>query len=80
MQESGEAVPVAGSSFDYDKIRSIVYQVLEVRERQSNSQMLEQAIEKQEELKLKEEDNPLSVLDENALNGILASLAAFQEQ
>lgn len=80
MQQSGEVVPVVGSSLDYDMIRSIVYQVLEERKRQSYSQMQEQVIEKQEEPKLKEEDNPLSELDENALNGILASLAAFNEQ
>lgn len=75
MQQSGEVISVAGSSFDYDRIRSIVYQVLEERERQNGSPKLEQ-----EKPVQKEEDNMLSGLDDNALNGILASIAAFQEQ
>ncbi len=80
MQQSGEAVPTVGSPLDYDRIRNIVYQVLEERERQDNLQMPEQTVTMQEEPKPEEEDNPLSELDENALNGILASIAAFQEQ
>lgn len=42
--------------------------------------MPKQTVTMQEEPKPEEEDNPLSELDENALNGILASIAAFQEQ
>lgn len=80
MQQSGEVVPAAGSPLDYDRIRNIVYQVLEERERQDNFQMPKQTATMQEEPKPEEEDNPLSELDENALNGIMASIAAFQEQ
>mgnify|MGYP003436158314 CR=1 FL=1 len=80
MQESGEAVRVVRRSFDYDNIKSIVYQVLEERERQNKSPMSKWAMEKQKEIKLKEEDNPLSVLDKDVLDGILTSLAAFKAQ
>lgn len=80
LQQSGEVVPVVGSALDYDRIRNIVYQVLEERERQDNFQMPKQTVAMQEEPKPDEEDNPLSELDENDLNGILASIAAFQEQ
>lgn len=80
LQQSREVVSAAGSSFDCDRIRSIVCQVLEERERQDNFQMPKQTVAKQEESKSEEEDNPLSELDENALNGILASIVAFQEQ
>ena len=80
MQQSGEVVPATGSPLDYDRIRNIVYQVLEEREQQDNFQMPKQTVTMQEEPKPEEEDNPLSELDENALNGILASIAAFQEQ
>ena len=80
IHQNGEVVPRTGSSFDYDRIRSIVCQVLEERERQGNSQMPERTKAKQEESKPKEEDNLLSGLDEYALSGILASIAAFQEQ
>lgn len=75
MQQSGEVIPASGSSFDYDRIRSIVYQVLEERERQNGYPLQEQMVDKQPE-----ENSSLSGLDENALNGILASIAAFQEQ
>jgi hypothetical protein len=80
MQQSGEGVPATESSFDYDRVRNIVYQVLEERERQGNSQVPKHTMAKQEKSKPEEEDNPLSKLDENALNGILASIAAFQKK
>lgn len=79
MQQNGGMVP-EGSPFDYDRIRNIVYQVLEERTRQDNSQMPKQTVTMQEEPEPKESDNLLSKLDENALNGILASIAAFQQQ
>ncbi len=80
IQQSVEVLPAAGSSFDYDRIRSIVHQVLEERERQNGSPKPEQVTAKQEEQEQKEEDNLLSEMDDDALNGILASIAAFQEQ
>lgn len=77
MRQSGEMI---GSSYTHDKIRSIVYQVMEERERQGNSYTVVPIIAKQEKVKPMEENNLLSRLDDNALNGILASIAAFQEQ
>lgn len=79
-QQNGKVTPSVGNSFDYARIRSIVYQVLEEKEQQNGSLKLEQVVMRQEKSEQKEEVDLLSVLDDNTVNGILASIAAFQEQ
>ena len=80
MQESGEAVHT-GSTYDYERIRKVVLQVIEERESETGILIKKVPLEEipKEELKPKKED-VFTSLDEDALSGIMASLAAFQQQ
>ena len=80
MQERGEVVPKA-SSLDYEWIRGVVLQVIEERERKMGMPVEKVSLEEipKKEPETKRED-VLTSLDEDALNGIIASLAAFQRQ
>ena len=80
MQESGELVPTAGA-YDYERIRRVVLQVIEERESQMGMPVKTVALEKlpKKESEHKKED-VFTSLDEDALSGIMASLAAFQQQ
>ena len=76
MQESGEAVHT-GSAYDYERIRRVVLQVIEERERQMGAPVREVVLP--EEKKNEPEEDVLTSLDDDALNGIMASLAAFSK-
>ena len=77
MQESGEAVS-SGGTYDYERIRRVVLQVIEERERQTGVPEREVALP--EEKKKEPEEDMLTSLDDDTLSGIMASLAAFQQQ
>lgn len=79
MQESGEAVPTGGA-YDYERIRRVVLQVIEERERQIGVPVREVALPEEKKKEPEQEEDMLTSLDEDALNGIMASLAAFQQQ
>lgn len=79
MQESGEAV-LTGGTYDYERIRRVVLQVIEERERQIGVPVREVALPEEKKKELEQEEDMLTSLDEDALNGIMASLAAFQQQ
>ena len=80
MQESGEAVS-AGGAYDYERIRRVVLQVIEERESQTGIPVKKVPLEEipKKESEQKKED-VFTSLDEDALSGIMASLAAFQGQ
>lgn len=77
MQESGEMVS-RGSTYDYERIRRVVLQVIEERERHLGVPVREVALP--EEKKNELEEDMLTNLDKDALNGIMASIAAFKNQ
>lgn len=79
LQQQGELPQTERISYNYEDIKRIVLQVIEERERQTGNpdSILHEA---GQEPVQKEENNLLQGLDEDALNGIMASLAAFQEQ
>lgn len=79
MQESGEAIPTGGA-YDYERIRRVVLQVIEERERQIGVPVREVALPEEKKKEPEQEEDMLTSLDEDALNGIMASLAAFQQQ
>ena len=75
MQESGEAVHTGSA---YERIRRVVLQVIEEREQQMGVSLREDAIPEEKRKEPKAKEDMLTSLDEDALNGIMASLAAFQ--
>lgn len=79
MQESGEAVPTGGT-YDYERIRRVVLQVIEEREHQMGVHVMEDILPEENKKEPEQEEDMLTNLDEDALNGIMASLAAFQQQ
>lgn len=78
MQESGETVPT-GSTYDYERIRRVVLQVIEERERQLGVPVREVTLPDEKKKVPEPEDDMLTSLDDDALSGIMASLAAFQQ-
>lgn len=79
MQESGETVST-GSTYDYERIRRVVLQVIEERERHLGVPVREVALPEEKKKETEPEEDMLTSLDDDALNGIMASLAAFQQQ
>lgn len=79
MQESGETVPTGGT-YDYERIRRVVLQVIEERERHLGVPVREVALPEEKKKEAEPEEDMLTSLDDDALNGIMASLAAFQQQ
>lgn len=77
MQESGEAVPTGGT-YDYERIRRVVLQVIEERERQLGVPEREVTLPEEKKKVRESEVDMLTSLDDDALNGIMASLAAFK--
>ena len=78
MRESGETVPTGGA-YDYERIRRVVLQVMEERERillQSSIEPSEENIQKNSSPK----GNVFFEMTDNAIDGIMASLAAFKQQ
>lgn len=79
LQQKRELPRTTGISYDYEDIKRIVLQIIEERERRnSNSATVVQ--ETGQDAGEKTENDLLKGLDENDLNGIMESLAAFQEQ
>lgn len=79
LQQKGSLPQVSGGLCDYESIRRIVLQVLEEREQQTRVYSSSKDNEGAEQVQPQE--NPLlQEFDEEALNGIMASIAAFQEQ
>ena len=75
---NGMGLPVSG---DYTQIKQMVYQILkELRENGSDLLPPELPDGQKQPEKEEPEDNMLSGLDETAMSGILASIAAFQAQ
>ncbi|MBO5239328.1 MAG: hypothetical protein J6B50_11240 [Lachnospiraceae bacterium] len=71
----------SGSGADYDTVKRMVYQILKELKQDGNELVRDIPQEKTEpEAPQEPEDSILSSLDENAMNGILASIAAFQSQ
>ena len=79
MQESGETVPTGGT-YDYERIRRVVLQVIEERERQMGLPVREVTLPEERKKEPEPKVDMLTNLDDDALNGIMASLAAFQQQ
>lgn len=79
MQESGDAVPTGGT-YDYERIRKVVLQVIEERERQMGVPVRGVTLPEEKKKEPEPEVDMLTNLGEDALNGIMASLAAFQQQ
>lgn len=79
--KKGELHSVTGRQYGYEEIKQIVMQIIEEREKQKgregDSKLQETVVKVTEE---KEEKNLLSEFGEDAMNNILASIAAFQEQ
>lgn len=74
-QQNGEILQPAENPFDYDTIKQIVLKVMEERERQTGN-----VIGTVQEIESEKENDLLQGFDEDALNGIVESLQAFQEQ
>ncbi len=79
MQESGETVPTGGT-YDYERIRRVVLQVIEERERQLEVPEREIVLPEEKKKEPGPEEDLLTSLDDDTLSGIMASIAAFQQQ
>ena len=79
MQESGETVPTGGT-YDYERIRRVVLQVIEERERQLGVPEREIVLPEEKKKEPGPEEDLLTSLDDDTLSGIMASIAAFQQQ
>lgn len=80
MQESGELPQAGGSAYDYERIRKVVLQVIEERERQLGQSAKVDVLTEAPKKEPEQDEDMLMSLDDNALSGIMASLAAFQQQ
>ena len=85
LEEQGEVPQTSGSvSYDYETIKGIVLQIM--REQGTGGKMTSAQPEEdslQPEIEPKEKimgENPLMGFDESAMQGIMASLSAFQNQ
>lgn len=74
-KQNGGILQPAENPFDYDTIKQIVLKVMEERERQTGN-----VIGTVQEIESEKENDLLQGFDEDALNGIVESLQAFQEQ
>lgn len=79
LQKKGEISLPTDVTLPYESIKQIVLQVIEERERQSKVPGFDNFHKKIQEPKEKKEEDILVGFDENAMNDILASIAAFQE-
>ena len=79
MQQEGEVPQSSGLPYDYQSIRRVVLQVLEEQKGRSGGQSI---VSQTAELKSIPEKEPdlLQGFNESDISGIMASLAAFQEQ
>ena len=79
MQQEGEVPQTSGLPYDYQSIRRVVLQVLEEQKGRSGGQSI---VSQTAELKSIPEKEPdlLQGFNESDISGIMASLAAFQEQ
>ena len=79
LQKREELPPAAGMFVDYDIIRQIVMQIMDEREGKPSHSTVSMADTVQEPEQGEEKD-VLEGFDEAALNGIMESIAAFQNQ
>lgn len=79
MQQEGEVPQTSGFPYDYQSIRRVVLQVLEEQKGQSGGQGIVSQTAEPESIPEKEPDL-LQGFNESDISGIMASLAAFQEQ
>lgn len=79
MQQEGEVPQTSGLPYDYQSIRRVVLQVLEEQKGQSSGQSIVSQTAEPESISEKEPDL-LQGFNESDISGIMASLAAFQEQ
>lgn len=79
MQQEGEVPQTSGLPYDYQSIRRVVLQVLEEQKGQSGGQSIVSQTAEPESIPEKEPDLLLG-FNESDISGIMASLAAFQEQ
>ena len=85
LEEKGEVPQTGGAaSYDYETIKSIVLQIMreqgsdgKIPSVQPESASLSPEAEPNEQIA---EENPLIGFDESAMQGIMASLSAFQNQ
>ncbi len=80
MLENGETVPNGGATYEYERIRSVVLQVIEERERNLGMPAKEVLLNETPKKQADPKEDMLTSLDDDALSGIMASLAAFQQQ
>lgn len=73
----GEIMQPSGGSADYESIRRVVLQILE--EEQIRSIKVPTELPKEQETVSEKQEDVLEKFDENALDGIMASIAAFRE-
>lgn len=79
MQESGELPQAGGSAYDYERIRRVVLQVIEERERKMGIPVKDVPLAETPKKEPESEEDMLTNLDEDALRGIMASIVAFQQ-
>lgn len=77
MKESGEMVTI-GCTYDYERIRRVVLQVIEERERQMGLSLQEVTMPEEKKKEMEPEEDMLTSLDEDVLSGIMVSLEAFK--
>jgi hypothetical protein len=82
MEKKGGKDKPIGNTADYEGIKRIVLQVLEEREMQGKGEYTEEATEGDNTQlpKQGDRDDVFGGLDEDTMNGIMASIAAFQDQ
>ena len=79
LQQSGELPQTVGVPYDYGTIRHIVRQILDEREGKINS-VFPSPREQVQKPESEKEKDLLEGFDEVALNGLMESIAAFQNQ
>lgn len=80
MQESGKIPQAGNNSYDYERIRKVVLQVIEERERQLGQSAKVEVLTETPKKEPEQKEDMLMSLDDNVLSGIMASIAMFQQQ
>ena len=79
MQESGQVPMLSGGQVDYELLRRMVFQILDERDGKQNQTSLNENSQEAEAGHEKENDL-LQGFDDTDLEGMMASILAFQEQ
>lgn len=77
LHENGQVSLMDGISVDYEILRRMVFQILDEREGMAERVINNVSSQKPEQV---EEEDVLHGFDDEALNGIMASILAFQKQ